>query len=367
MVAFLGAIALRSVGVRPDRYGAAMAPDETPEPGPRDEQVRSTPESDVEAHRVLWPWIARRTRLQVISLVVISVLALAPIVALVSIVRSDPTPVKTLIDAPEDVEATRVRATVMDLSPSSGELRTRISVAPAPELLSATGRLNQPLSVLVNGAQGLVTRGYLEGETITPFDVSLPLARGSTTRYPFDSYEGALLLAVTLDIADDRREPEPFVLEVQSVVENFRLGATRDEAGAPGAQSVSGFEWTADRPATTTIYAVWLMLLMWGLAVTGLLIVGAIVVWMVEIPFWCFGYFVGVLFALPNLRDSLPGRPPPGTIFDFGSFYWAVTIIGVDLILLLSIWLRRTHLRHRLQTLDPTPDQARPPGPGRSF
>src|SRR5690606_30834955 len=106
--------------------------------------------------------------------------------------------------------------------------------------------------------------------------------------------------------------------------------------------------------ATTTVYAIWLMVLMWGLAVTGLLIMWAVVMWMVEVPFWAFGYFVGVLFALPPLRDSLPGRPPPGTIFDFGSFYWSVTIIGANLILVLAIWLRRTHAEERLRALDPT-------------
>ena len=123
----------------------------------------------------------------------------------------------------------------------------------------------------------------------------------------------------------------------------------------------AGKGWDAIRPATTTVYAVWLMILIWGLAATGALIVWAVVIWMVEVPFWAFGYFVGVLFALPPLRDSLPGRPPPGTIFDFVSFYWSVTLIGVGLILLLGIWLKRTRATVRLRDLDDAVHAA--PGP----
>ena len=70
---------------------------------------------------------------------------------------------------------------------------------------------------------------------------------------------------------------------------------------------------------------------------------------------------VGVLFALPPLRDSLPGRPPPGTIFDFVSFYWSVTIIGVNLMLVLAIWLRRTRAQTRLRDLDDATVPAGPP------
>ena len=106
---------------------------------------------------------------------------------------------------------------------------------------------------------------------------------------------------------------------------------------------------SAHRPATTTVYASWLMLLMWGLAFTGVLIAWAVVIWQVELPMWVFGYFVGVLFALPPLRDSLPGRPPPGTVFDFVSFYWSITLVGITLILLLVMWIRRARweIRHR--------------------
>lgn len=344
-----------------------MAPD-----GPDGAEDRSSPESDhraesdlqarAEARRSLWPWVARRTPPQIIALVLVSCLALGPVVALTFILRADPTPVNTLVEpvegSPDDV--TKVTATLMGLSPSSGELRARISVVPAPALDSGGGRLDQPVSVTVTGAQGFVTRDYSAGETVAPFDVTLPLDQGSTTRYPFDSYQGSLLVFVSTDAPDGERAAQPVALDARSVVADFELATSGDSTTSAAAGAAGQLEWEATRPATTTIYAVWLMVLMWGLAVTGLLLVWTVVIWMVELPFWCFGYFVGVLFALPPLRDSLPGRPPPGTIFDFGSFYWAVTIIGVSLILMLSIWLRRTRDQQRLRTLT---QETEPPQP----
>lgn len=310
------------------------------------------PTYDYEARRVLWPWVARRTRTQVIALITISCLALGPLVALISILRSDSTPVHQLLDgAPSASDVTNVNATALGLFPATGELRVRVVVDPADDLSDDNGRLAQPIEVVINDVSGATTRTYQEGDTPAPFEVGLPLSEGSTTRYPFDRYRGSLFVVVN-EISSSARERQLVSVQARSVIDDFVIRATLpDQSQDPSPITV--VDWTGSRSPTTTIYAVWLMLLMWGLAVTGLLIVWAVVMWMVDIPFWLFGYFVGVLFALPPLRDSLPGRPPPGTIFDFGSFYWSITISGVNLIVLLGIWLRRTHAQERLRSLDP--------------
>lgn len=307
-----------------------------------------------DARRVLWPWVAQRSRPQVVALILMSCLALGPIVALVAIMDADPTPVHTVLDAPlNPAEVTRVTATVLGLSPAAGEMRVRVLVDPADDLSDDGGRLLQPISVVINDVSGATTRSYEAGQVPTPFEAALPLAEGSVTRYPFDRYRGSLLIVVS-DESGRESEPRLVSIEARSVIDDFVVKAGYPADVDAGPRAVTVVEWTASRPPTTTVYALWLMLLMWGLAVTGLLIMWAVVIWMIDIPFWVFGYFVGVLFALPPLRDSLPGRPPPGTIFDFGSFYWSITIIGANLILVLAIWLRRTHAEERLRSLDPS-------------
>lgn len=307
-----------------------------------------------DARRLLWPWVARRTRSQVIALVLISCLALGPAFALVSILRSDPTPVNTLIEAPPTgPEVTRITVTATRITPTVGEMQVRVSLDPSADLLDASGRLARTLSVAFNDVQGTSSRTFAAGEAASSFEIDLPLTEGNTSRYPFDSYRGSAVIVVTAENGDER-EPIPSVVSARSVINDFTVsgmpGVEADSAG----QALTVVDMEATRPATTTVYAIWLMILMWGLAVVGLFIVWAVVIWMVDLPFWAVGYLVGVLFALPQLRDSLPGRPPPGTIFDFGSFYWSVTLVGVNLILLLIVWLRRVRSQSRLRSIDTT-------------
>lgn len=316
------------------------------------------PDPDAEARQLLWPWVARPSRAQVVALICISCLALGPVAALAVLLRSDASPVDELVVAPTPDDSTStITVTAIGVSPSTGELRVRVLVQPAVELVDDAGRLTQPVTLGVNDARGTVPRTYEAGEVPTPFEAAVPLVSGTITRYPVDQYEAGLLLALSTEV-DDEQVPAPFGLGARATVDDFDLRAARPAAvdDVPGSFAV--VEWEASRPGTTTVYAVWLMVLMWGLAVTGLLIVWSVLIWRVELPFWTFGYFVGVLFALPPLRDSLPGRPPPGTIFDFVSFYWSITIVGTSLILLLVTWVRRARGEATLRAIDPAIDPA---------
>ena len=341
--------------------------DPTPEPPvPSPQPVDPTTDADLAAKveqarqvRALWPWVAGPSRSQKVALVVITLLALGPIGALVVLLNSDPTPVRSVVEADTDqVTDTRVTVTIIGLAPSSGELRARVLVEPGTELLGGDGRLSTTIALVVNDARGSAERQFDKGTRPGPFEATLPVATGSIVRYPFDRYSGSIII-VLLEVGDD--DPLPVAVSVRSIVDDFEVHGSWSEAADTGQGSLVVADWDAIRPATTTVYAVWLMILIWGLAATGALIVWAVVIWMVEVPFWAFGYFVGVLFALPPLRDSLPGRPPPGTIFDFVSFYWSVTLIGVGLILLLGIWLKRTRATVRLRDLDDAVHA--PPGP----
>lgn len=302
--------------------------------------------------RDLWAWVSRPTKVQLAALVLVSCLALGPLGALAMILRNDTTAVQDLVVAPPaDAATSTVTVTATGVAPSSGELRVRVLLQPAPDLLGDDGRLAEPVELAVNDARGTLTHTYDAGQPGGPFEAVLPIVRGSITRYPVDRYEVPLLVAMTVGDGDDK-QPAPIVVGARSTVSDFELAAAvPDDLDGTGPQ-LAGVEWTATRPATTTVYAVWLMVLMWGLAVTGILIAWAVLIWRAEVPMWAFGYFVGVLFALPPLRNSLPGAPPPGTIFDFVSFYWSITIVGVTLMLLLGVWVRQARSQHQLHRLE---------------
>lgn len=320
--------------------------------GVADRAVGVGGDTEAEQERSLWSFVSRPSKVQVVALVLVSCLSLGPLVALGFVLRTDPSPIDVLVPGPTaSLDRNRVIVTAIGLTPSLGELRVRVALQPGSDLVGSGARLRSPVTVAVNDLTGTATRDFNPGEVAAPFEAAVPIAYGTQSRYPFDRYEATMVLAVTS--GPDRTADVPFDLEVRSAVDGFVLEAVEPFNTGDGKQSIAAVEWTADRPATTTVYAVWLMILMWGLAVTGLLIVWAVVIWRVDVPMWVFGYFVGVLFALPPLRDSLPGRPPPGTLFDFVSFYWSVAIVGTTLILLLGVWLQRARSVTKVRDLKP--------------
>lgn len=292
----------------------------------------------------------RPSKVQVGALVLLTVLTFGPVVALVAAMNADSSPGHQLVTEPPRADESRISVTATSVNPTSGELIARVVVQPTGDLLS-TGRLSRELTLRVNDVRGETTHVFPEGQVPTPVEVHLALSGGAVTQYPFDNYDSTLAAFLTADEAvGGTTEPLAFTVEVSTTITDWDLSATLPD---PESAPFTTVEISLARTTATTAYAVWMMALMWGLAATGVLIAWAVVIWRVELPLWVFGYFVGVLFALPPLRDSLPGRPPPGTAFDFVSFYWSVGIVGVTLIVLLTVWIRRARPRA------PDPD---PPG-----
>jgi hypothetical protein len=309
------------------------------------------------AVKALVKWVSRPTRTQWVALALVSSLALGPLVALVFILGANSTPVRVVQPAPlHGPETTSVTVTALGVNPTAGELRVRVLLNPAQDFVDDTGRLTTQVTLSANDVSGNTIHTFDVGQTPAPFEISAPILEGSVAQYPFDSYRAPLLLAVATE-EGERQVAEPAVVEARSTIDDFTVTSETDASEAAQAQpeNLLVVGWNASRPATTIGYAVWLMVLMWALAATGLLIVWAVLIWRVEMPFWGFGYFVGVLFALPPLRDSLPGRPPPGTLFDFGSYYWAIALVATTLIMVLGIWIRQARTEAQLRALGESP------------
>jgi hypothetical protein len=371
-------------------------------PGARtDEMVRPVPFDDESRDEWLQRlavarWSALRpTKVQIAALVLLTVFALGPLVALTVVLRADTDPSKpVLVSAslpPGDGAA--VVGTITRVDAVSGEMAVRLLVLPQSDLLD-DGLLAEPLELRVNDARGSTSVLFADGEVPGPVDVLLALSGGSISRYPFDSYDANLALVLTRqgesstengappadpsDAGEDGDTEEasdvssdsgtagvddpptteassvPIVVDLVTTVTDFEiLAAPEAETSDPSSFTVVPL--TAGRSTTTTVYAMGIMALMWGLAVTGVFMAWAVVIWRVETPMWVYGYFVGVLFALPPLREALPGRPPPGTLVDYAAFYWSIGIIGVTLLLMMSLWIRRSRPedRPRLFRRDP--------------
>ena len=84
-------------------------------------------------------------------------------------------------------------------------------------------------------------------------------------------------------------------------------------------------EITARRSTTVKMYSIAVGTIMWILSLLDVLLV--FMVWFgpnksAELPM--IAITVSLLFALPSLRNTLPGVPPLGCTLDVVSFFWAI-------------------------------------------
>lgn len=261
---------------------------------------------------------------------------LGAIIAGASVLASgDPT--VALIDSrPDEGEAepttTFVDVTVLSVDPAAGQMQARIRVTPGTDL-ARNSVLRTNLVILTNDLGG-AARSISAGDLIQPFVVSLPLGDGVVTQYPFDTYES--LFVVRMEVDD---EFVPVTVSVFTNVTSYSLEAAPAE-DAPLADTTLGVvEFDVSRQNTTLVYALGVMAILISLGAIALRIIWVTLVWQVESPPWLFGFLVGALFAMPPLRSSLPESPPPGAIVDFLSFYPAIAMVAVAMLVALVRWL----------------------------
>lgn len=290
----------------------------------------------------LWPTvIPRPTRTQWLSLVLISLLSLGPILALMVLVRSDVSPIAELADEPGTPPGgAHVVITAINISATTGELRIRALVQPDPATLR-NGRPQQDLVLAVNDVRGQSTAVFPAGQPIVPAEFTLGLEDGSVRQFPFDSYTTPIVTVLS-EQTGDTTTVLPVHLELKSSVDGFAVQGNVTAIDQPDQAAVRQAELDAARSTSTIVYVVWIMTLMYGLAISGVLLLWSVMIRRIEVPLWSFGLFVGVLFALPPLRLALPGNPPLGVLVDFVSFYWAVTIVGITLLWLVAVGIRQS-------------------------
>jgi hypothetical protein len=104
---------------------------------------------------------------------------------------------------------------------------------------------------------------------------------------------------------------------------------------------VSNFTVRVRRAPATRFFAIFIMVLMWALALAAVAIALILTYLRHDIGPGVLGFLAALLFALPNIRGALPGAPPIGSLNDYLAFFWAEAIVAITLIVLAVIFLIR--------------------------
>jgi hypothetical protein len=225
----------------------------------------------------------------------------------------DTTPDRVDLDVTlQRVDPNARQLTVVVLGTMSGRLaEDGIPYVPSQDVTVDT-------SSLTNG-----TLLYKAGERVSAQDLTVGLDSGVVSDYPFDTYTTSLGFYATIG---DR--PVPVSLVFRNYDPTFLARPTG--ADHPLAGSVL-IDLRISRSRGLYILAWFLMVTMWVLALSVFGAAWIIVSQRRGLVWPAMGWMAATLFALIAVRNSVPGAPPIGSLFDYAAFLWAEAIVAISL------------------------------------
>ena len=193
---------------------------------------------------------------------------------------------------------------------------------------------------LVMGHDDTIERVELHAHQAAPATtIELDLNDGDVKDYPLDAYRVGLWIRglAPPDAPEAKRVSLPMSVTVWERVLGFRLRASEQPAGAAG-----GVKLSIDIRRSFSI--AFFVLAAYGAMVVlacGALTIGTLTFLGVRKPeATMMGALAGVVFALPTLRNALPGGAPLGVTADTYVFLWAELAAVLAIGLLIATWAR---------------------------
>jgi hypothetical protein len=250
-----------------------------------------------------------------------------------------------------------VTATLISVSPEAQQAAVRLefdwadqSTASSRTLFDGDGRLQQPLHVVTQGPIAdthatpiTTTYEFPKGEQMSPIDVTFNVV-GDVVHYPFDHYTSDFTVAVTRGDPTLEAAPVPSFVQIGSYIGGWQVAVRRTSNGL---NSIHDFAINITRASSAKTYTIFIMVLMWALALAGVAMTLMLILLHRPIDSGPLTYLAALLFAFPLIRDTLPGEPGLGTLIDYVSYFWAEAIVAIALLALLITWLIREDRAHR--------------------
>lgn len=215
------------------------------------------------------------------------------------------------------VWVTRVDAITQTLSVTVMDIR------PVGTVADANGAFAQDTHVATD-AVGTWRADIKAGDSAPDIEQKVEVI-GTATDYPFDRYTGHFEVH-----AFGPSGEIPVALTVLNTDPFFAM--TNTEVPPQISAGGAAVDFTIARSLPTLIFAVFVMVLMLGLALGAVVAAFYVLHWRRGLIFPACSMMAAILFALIPLRNAVPGSPPIGSVIDFGSFFIAEAVISIALI-----------------------------------
>ena len=162
---------------------------------------------------------------------------------------------------------------------------------------------------------------------------------GTVAQYPFDRYSGQIVLNGRELTAKHDGAPMPLRVTVWKGVSGWRLDVKQSRSS--DAMNALTLAFAIHRPAPLVFFACILYGLVAVIAISALTIGGLVFLGIRRVEPTLIGALAAMVFAMPVLRNLLPGTPPLGVLPDILILLWAEVLVTLGLALLVTAWARR--------------------------
>ncbi|GAB3878664.1 DUF4436 family protein [Kibdelosporangium lantanae] len=221
-------------------------------------------------------------------------------------------------DEPDRVD---VNASVQRVDAVAREVVLRILVVPRGRYGEYEGVAPTLDIRLLNSSSLRGDQLFAAHQRISSTDLPLALDSGTVTDYPFDAYRTRIQFAA---VHGDDQIPVQLTLDK---VDSLFAVSIQDHDTSNG---IGGLDVRFSRSASVLVFAVFMMVAMWALAIAVLLGARFLVSRRRGMVWPAFGFMAATLFALAGFRNTAPGSPPIGSLLDYLAFLWAEAIIALS-------------------------------------
>ncbi|MCX4782265.1 DUF4436 family protein [Streptomyces sp. NBC_01264] len=222
-----------------------------------------------------------------------------------------------------DADRVDVEATIQRADAAGRELVLRVLVTPRGALAEADGVAPVEDLTLQTSASTRDDLTFKAHQRIAGRDVPVAMTGGSVTDYPFDAYGADVEFAAVMG-----HEKVPVRVLFSN---NDVLFASTVEASTAG-DGAAVLDIGLARSNSVLVFAVFMMIAMWALAVSVLIGGWFLVTRRKGLTWPALGWMAATLFALAAFRNTAPGTPPIGCLLDYLAFLWAEILIAFCLI-----------------------------------
>jgi hypothetical protein len=228
-------------------------------------------------------------------------------------------------------------ARLITVNTTTASVTVRIDPAPGGSFaLPPLDLLTKDVVLYTNTVNGSLAHRYRAGNFMDPFETTVPLD-GDTSTYPFHHLKVELSALASTAGGVRSGKTVPLQLHVSSSLAGYRVSTQSAIREGPLVDVVLHVDpsWAA------VAFAVFIMVVMWALALGALAVAVSLVARRRRFEGAFAGFLAVLLFAFPTVRNSLPGIPPVGVLFDYAAFFWAEALVALALIALITGWTVR--------------------------